>query len=444
MKQQYDDPIEEAVLGTTVDCPVGTDAGDDDQPTHFTLAIYGLIFLLGVLAALGPLSIDMYLPSFPAIAKELGVTVPAVQQTLASYFVGLAIGQLFYGPASDRWGRKVPLYVGLASFGLAAVGCAMAHSLQSLIALRFLQGLGGCAEMVIARAIVRDRFKPRDAVRVFSGLVLVMGVAPIVAPLMGGWIVSHLDWRWIFWLLAIVSVVTIGIVAVCLPESLPPERRVRETPAGIARIYGSLLRDAPFMAFALVTGLISAALFAYVGSSPTVFIETFGISPKLFGWFFGANAAGLIGMAQVNGQLIRRGADPRRVLLTALSVASVSGALLLFFAITGVGGFWAIYGSIFACMSCCGFIFPNATALAMAPHGRYAGNASALLGFVQFGLSGLGGFAETLTGHGAKPSPLPMAVALAVCTVSALAIAAVMTRRATTVPMDAALADAGH
>ena len=434
---QYDDPAEDAVIGATVDPPTPLDdAPDADPPTQFTLAIYGLIFLLGTLAAMGPLAIDMYLPSFPAIAGELGVRVPDVQRTLASYFVGLAIGQLFYGPASDRWGRKVPLYVGLASFGLTSVGCAFAHSLNALVALRFLQGLGGCAEMVIARAIVRDRFAPRDAVRVFSGLVLVMGVAPIVAPLMGGWIVTHTSWRGIFWLLAIVAVLTIGIVAICLPESLPRQRRLRESPAGIARIYLSLLRDAPFMAFALVTGLISAALFAYVGSSPVVFIETFGISPKVFGWFFGANAAGLIGMAQVNGQLIRRGADPRRVLLAALAVATGGGAAMLFFALTGVGGFWAIYLAIFTCMSCCGFVFPNATALAMAPHGRHAGNASALLGFVQFALSGAGGFAETLAGHGARPSPLPMAIALAICTSSALTIALAMTRRAA--------ADAGH
>ena len=420
MPQPFDDPTEDALIGATVDAPLRPAASD--APTRFTAAVYGLIVLLGTLAAMGPLAIDMYLPGFKSIAIELGVTVPAVQRTLASYFVGLAFGQLIYGPAADRWGRKPPLYVGLALFGVASVGCALVHSVNALVALRLIQALGGCAEMVIARAIVRDRFAPRDAVRVFSGLVLVMGVAPIVAPLMGGFLVSQpgLGWRAIFWLLAIVTLAIGAIVFFLLPESLPPERRVRESPAGIARIYASLLRDPPFMAFAVITGLMSAALFAYVGGSPNVFIERYGISPETFGWFFGANAAGLIGSAQVNGQLIRRGFDPRRVLRVALIVASLGGGALLASAWTGVGGFWAVYVPIFVCMSSCGYVFPNATALAMAPHGKHAGNASALLGFVQFGLSALGGFVAERFTHGA--TAVPMAASIATCAIAALVL----------------------
>ena len=416
-----DDPAEDALIGVTVDAPMrAPDLAVNDEPTRFTASVYGLIVLLGTLAAMGPLAVDMYLPSFPTIARELDVSVPAVQATLAAYFVGLALGQLIYGPAADRFGRKPPLYVGLVVFALASVGCALVHSVEALVGLRFLQAMGGCAEMVIARAIVRDRFAPRDAVRVFSGLVLVMGVAPIVAPLLGGWLVTHVSWRAIFWLLAAVTLAILAIVAAFLPESLPPDRRVRETPAGIARVYGQLLRDGPFMAFAIVTGLMSAALFAYVGGSPNVFLEQFHISPRTFGWFFGANAAGLIGSAQVNGQLIRRGFDPRRVLRVALAVAAIGGLVMLASAMTGVGGFWAIYGSIFVCMSTCGYIFPNATALAMAPHGRHAGNASALLGFVQFGLSAVGGFAESATTRSA--SAVPMAIAIAGCAMLALIV----------------------
>ena len=414
MTQQLDDPTEDALIGATVDAPI-----DRATPTHFTAAIYGLIFLLGTLAAMGPLAIDMYLPAFRTIGAELGATESVVQRTLAAYFVGLAFGQLVYGPAADRWGRKRPLYVGLVMFSVASVGCALVHSVNALIALRFLQALGGCAEMVIARAIVRDRFAPRDAIRVFSGLVLVMGVAPIVAPLMGGQIVLHLGWRAIFWTLAGVAIVALAIVVTLLPESLPPGRRVRESPGGIARIYGRLLRDRPFMAYALVTGVTSAALFAYVGGSPLVFMKLYGVSERHFGWFFGANAFGLIGMSQVNGQLIRRGADPRRVLRRALIVACAGGAAMLAIALTGVGGFPLLYASIFTVMSSCGFIFPNATALAMAPHGRHAGNASALLGFIQFALSGLGGFAESAA-HGA--SALPMAATICGCTALGLTI----------------------
>jgi DHA1 family bicyclomycin/chloramphenicol resistance-like MFS transporter len=295
-----------------------------------------------------------------------------------------------------------------------------------------VQALGGCAEMVIARAIVRDRFAPRDAVRVFSGLVLVMGVAPIVAPLLGGFLDARFGWRAIFWLLSLVGVALMAVTFLCLRETLPPERRVRETPMGVARVYGSLLRDRPFMSYALVTGLISAGLFAYVGGSPVVFMTLFGVPRETFGWYFGAVAAGLIGMSQVNGQLVRRGVDPGRIMRVALCAASVAGAALLTFALLGRGGFWPIYLSIFAAMASCGFIFPNAGALAMAPHGRHAGNASALLGFVQFALSGLGGFAESGAAHAASPSAVPMAVTMTTCLMAACAIALAFAPRGAT------------
>src|SRR5690606_3765233 len=169
---------------------------------RFDAATYVLIALLGAMSAIGPLAIDMYLPSFPAIAREMGTNVAGIEQTLAAYFIGLSLGQLFYGPLADRFGRKAPLYLGLGVFAAASIGCALAGSVAALSALRFLQALGGCAQMVIARAIVRDRFDERDAVRVFSALILVMGVAPILAPLLGGWFVVYLGWRSIFWFLA--------------------------------------------------------------------------------------------------------------------------------------------------------------------------------------------------------------------------------------------------
>ncbi|MGC4031187.1 MAG: multidrug effflux MFS transporter [Tepidisphaeraceae bacterium] len=295
-----------------------------------------------------------------------------------------------------------------------------------LIGLRMLQALGGCAEMVIARAIVRDKFAPRDAVRVFSGLVLVMGVAPILAPLTGGWLVGHHGWRAIFWALAASAIAIFLVIAFFFRESLPPERRVKDSPAGIARVYGALLRDVPFMAFAAVTGLVSAALFVYVGGSPLVFMKIYGISETHFGWFFGANAAGLIGMSQVNGALVHRGYSPGKLLKIALVVSTLSASAMLAVAVTGVGGFWALYATIFTCLACCGFIFPNATALAMAPHGKRAGGASAMLGFVQFLLSGIGGFSVSEIG---ATTPKPMAALMFAFTAAALLVSLLASRR---------------
>ena len=399
-----------------------TDAADavlGATPTTARPSIVGMTLLLGTLAAMGPLAIDMYLPSFPTAAAELRVPESAMQATLAAYFVGLAVGQLIYGPAADRWGRRGPLVVGLVLFAIASLGCATAGSVGALVGWRVLQALGGCAEMVIARAVVRDLFGERDAVRVFSGLVLVMGVAPLVAPLTGGWIVGHLGWRAIFWALSAAAVVMLILALTFLGETLPPERRSRHSPGDIAAVYAGLARDRPFMAYAVALGLTSAGLFAYVGSSPLVFMGLFHVTKEHFGWVFGSVAAGLIGMAQVNGALIHRGADPRRVLRAALVVAAVGGVALVAVATTGVGGLPAMYAAIVVCIGCCGFVFPNATALAMAPHGRHAGNASALLGFVQFAVSGVGGFAGSAL-H--ATTAVPMAAMIAGCSAGSAAV----------------------
>lgn len=349
-----------------------------------------LALYLGTLAALGPLAIDMYLPAFPRIADAFGVQVPDVQRTLASYFIGLAVGQLIYGPLTDRFGRKPPLYFGLALFALTSAGCAMTWSVGSLTALRFVQALGGCAEMVIARAIVRDLFDDKQAARMFSSLMLVMGLAPILGPLIGGFLAGHVGWRAIFWLLTLAGAATLLSTAFAFRESLPPERRVQHSPGEILATYGHLLRDRGFMLHAMTVSIGTAGLFAYVGGSPYVFQKIFHISEARFGLFFGPIACGIIGMSSVNGLVAGR-FDIRSILRVALSLQAVAGTMLLTDALTGFGGFWGIYVPLWFVIASMGFVFPNTTVLAMSPHGPIAGSASAVLGFLQFGVSAVGG-----------------------------------------------------
>ena len=387
-------------------------------PTRFRLADYWLILLLGSMSGLGPLAIDMYLPSFPAIAREMGSTTAVIERTMAAYFAGLAIGQLFYGPLADRVGRKVPLYTGLSLFILASLGCSMTHSVPALIVLRFVQALGGCAEMVMARAIVRDRFDGRDAARVFSALMLVMGLAPVLAPMVGGWLVAHGSWRIIFAVQATAGAACLAAVFFGLPESLPAEKREKRSAKEIIVVYGQLLRHRVLMSHTLSASLLMAGLFAYVAGSPFIFLQLFKVPPQHFWWFFGTNAAGLIGSSQVNGWLVQR-AEPSKILRGGLIVATLAGLAYVGTASSGFGGFVGVEIPLFVSLCCFGFVVPTATALAMAPHGRVAGNASAVLGSIQFFVSGLGGMAVSLLHNG---TAVPMAGIIAVSAAAALGV----------------------
>lgn len=385
-------------------------------------AVFWLTIYLGTLAGLGPLAIDMYLPAFPRIAEAFGAQVPDIQRTLASYFVGLALGQLVYGPLADRLGRKVPLYLGLSLFGLASAGCALAWNVGSLAGLRFVQALGGCAEMVISRAIVRDLFDDKQAAKVFSSLVLVMGLAPILAPLAGGFLAGHFGWRAIFWIHSIAGATTLLSTFLFFRESLPAAHRIRQSAGEIVRTYGFLLRHREFMLHAMTVSLGTAGLFAYVGGSPYVFEKIFHISEARFGLFFGPIACGIIGMSQVNGFLAGR-YDIRKILRSALCVNAAAGIILLLDAMTGAGGFWGIYLPLWFVIASMGFVFPNTTVLAMSPHGRIAGNASAVLGFLQFGVSAIGGLiVSAIQNAQIIPTSVPMGATIAVCSASALCI----------------------
>lgn len=372
---------------------------------------YRLALILGALTAVGPLAIDMYLPALPTIAREFGTAVSVVQSSLASYFIGIAIGQAFYGPLSDRLGRKPSLYLGLTLFMISSIGCARAESVNTLIAFRFLQALGGCAPIVIPRAVVRDHFDQSGSVRMLSVLMLVMGLAPILAPLIGGQLLVHFGWRAVFWLLTAYAAVWLVVVATALPESLPAARRLRQPLNAVLGVYGRLIRDRRFMGYALSGALVFAGLLAYISGSPFVFIELFHVPPERYGLYFGTNAVGIIAASQLNRWLVGR-VDTHRILNIVLPVAMIAGIALVVDAYTGLGGFPGILVPLFCYIACHGFVLPNTTALAMAPHGKVAGSASALLGTFQFVLGAVCG---SLIGVFANGTAVPMAAVVAGC-----------------------------
>jgi DHA1 family bicyclomycin/chloramphenicol resistance-like MFS transporter len=378
---------------------------------HLHVHYYRLALILGALTAVGPLAIDMYLPALPTIAREFGVAASVVQSSLAAYFVGIAIGQAFYGPLSDRLGRKPVLYFGLALFMVSSIGCAQAGSVDALIAFRFLQALGGCAPIVIPRAVVRDHFDQAGSVRMLSVLMLVMGLAPILAPLIGGQLLVHFGWRAVFWLLTAYAAVWLVVVATLLPESLPSARRLRQPLKDVLIVYWRLARDRRFIGHALSGALIFAGLLAYISGSPFVFIELFQVPPERYGLFFGTNAVGIIVASQVNRWLVGR-VDTARILAVVLPVAMTAGLILVVDAYSGFGGFAGILVPLFCYIACHGFVLPNTTALAMAPHGKVAGSASALLGTFQFVL---GAVAGSLIGAFANGTAVPMAAVVAGC-----------------------------
>ena len=345
------------------------------------------LFLLGGLIAIGPLSTDMYLPAFPAMARDLG---GAMEYTLAGYFIGLALGQLFYGPLSDRFGRKRPFMAGLALYAIASLGCALADSVEALVAWRFLQALGGCSSMVIVRAVVRDRCDVREAARAFSLLILVMGVTPLLAPLLGGWMAVHLGWRAIFWLMLTCGLLGLAAVAWGLPETHDTRY---EPPLRLGRIladYAGLIASPAFLGYTLVGGLGFAGMFAYIANSPHVLIQLHGVAPEDFGWYFGAIAFGYIAASQINARLLKRAAPSRLLRLAVWGPAGAGCAL----ALGGLAG-WLPLPLLLACIffyvASMGSIGPNSAAAALATHGQMAGKASALMGAVQFGLATLAG-----------------------------------------------------
>ena len=373
-----------------------------------------LIVLLGAVTAFAPVSIDMYLPALPVLGEEFGASPGHVQLSVASFFLGLAVGQGFYGPLSDRFGRTRPLYAGLSLFVLASVACALTPSMNFLIVVRFFQALGACSGQVLARAIVRDLFEPREAVQVFSLLVLVMGVSPVLAPLLGSQILYWFPWRTIFWVIA--SLGAAGLIGslVRLRETHHGERKNLEL-GTVVGTYAMLLRDRMFVGYVLTGGMAMAGMFAYIVGSPYLFIEHFHVTTGTFGFIFGVNALGLVLAAQVNARLVRHFTSDA-IIRKVLMVQVVSGVLLCAGVLSGILQLYGVAVFLFIYVSSVGCMFPNITAMAMAPHGARAGSASALIGVIQFAMAAV---SASLIGAANTGAAVPMATLIGICGVSA-------------------------
>jgi DHA1 family bicyclomycin/chloramphenicol resistance-like MFS transporter len=382
-----------------------------------------ILLLLGALSAFGPLAIDFYLPSFPTLALAFATDVEQVQLTLAVYFIGLAGGQLLYGPLADRFGRRRPLIFGVLLFSFASVLCAQANSLEWLIAARFLQALGGCAGMVIARAVVRDLCDPLASAKVFSQLMLVMGLAPILAPLAGGVLLTQFGWQSIFISLTLFSALCGLAVACWLPETLAQHSTSASLRAAPAQ-YVRLLKDRPFVSHALTGGLVMAGMFAYIAGSPFVFIELYKVPAQSYGWLFGSNAAGFILMAQVNSWLLRR-QGPAFWLRRAVWLYLAAALSLLAVSLLQPEHLWPLLLPLFVAVASLGCLLPNASACAMAGQAAQAGSASALLGFIQFSLAAS---ASALVGVLHNGTAQPLAAVISLCALLAVICARVTAR----------------
>jgi len=369
-----------------------------------------MFVLLGGLTAFGPLSIDMYLPALPAIGRDLSASESVIQLTLTACLVGLAAGQILAGPLSDRLGRRRPLLIGVAGYVLASLLCATAPAAPVLVGFRLLQGLAGAAGIVIARAIVRDLYFGSAAARYFSRLVLIMGLAPILAPVIGAQLLRFTSWHGIFVALAIVAALLWLGAAVGLRETLPAARRSSGGLRGTLGTFRALLSDSRFIGYALAGGLAFGAMFAYISGSPFVLQGIYRVSPQTFSLIFGTNALGFVAASQVNGSLVGW-IPPARLLVAGLITAATAGLALLLIVLIGGLGLVAILPPLFLLVSSIGFVVPNATALALSRRPDAAGTGSALLGVIQ---SGVGAAGAPLVGVAGTSSALPMAGVIAV------------------------------
>jgi DHA1 family bicyclomycin/chloramphenicol resistance-like MFS transporter len=360
-----------------------------------------LILILGSLTALGPFSIDMYLPSFPAIAADLDTTIEKVALSLSSYFIGISAGQLLYGPLLDKYGRKKPLYVGLAIYLLASFGCMAAGTVQSLIILRFVQAIGSCAAAVAAVAMVRDLFPVEENAKVFALLMLVVGASPMIAPTVGGYVTASLGWHAIFLILAIIAVVMLLTVIFFLPDAYVPDRTLSLKPGPMLASFWQVLKQPQFFTYVFTGALSFAGLFTYVAGSPLVFMQMYKVSEKTYGWIFAGLSVGFIGSSQVNSWLLKKGYTSQQIVPVALLVQVVAGFIFVVVALNGWMGLTGVLMMLFVILCCIGLISPNASALSLAPFSKNAGTASALMGALQLGIGAIAsmgvGFFHALT-----------------------------------------------
>ena len=393
-----------------------------------------IILVLGGLIALGPFTIDMYLPSFSAIAEDLDTTISLVGLSLTSYFIGISVGQIIYGPLIDRFGRKKPLLIGLLLFTVSSIGCAFSPDIYWLIFLRFILAFGGCVGMVAGRAIVRDLFPSNEIAKVFSTLMLVMGIAPIVAPTLGGYVTAHFGWRYIFIFLALISMAIFIMVRTLLPHSRDPDINVSLRPKNIARDYLKVIKVKTFATYSFAGSFAFAGMFAFIAGSPFVFMEYFDLSETQYGWLFGINAFGFILCSQINRLWLRR-RNSEGIILRAILLQFIAGLTLIAYTVFMDPEVIPTFVLIVLFIACLGFIIPNTTAVSMQPFMIHAGSASALLGSIQMVTGALSSALVSVLHNG---TTLPMTGIMATGSLFAVVLIVSHKRRSTKSPAPSA------
>ena len=347
-----------------------------------------IILILGSLAALAPFSIDMYLPGFKSIAIDLNTDVPSVSLSLATFFIGISVGQLLYGPLLDKFGRKKPLYFGLGLYVISCLSCVFVTSIHQLIALRFVQAIGCCAATVAAIAMVRDLFTVEESPKVFASLMLVIAVSPMLAPTAGGYLITVLGWKSVFVFLGVMAILMVLACMFWLKESYKPDPSYSLKPKPILKNFYTVIKEPNFYTYALISAFTFSGLFAYVSSSPVVFMDIYEVTETGYGWIFALLSVFFIGFSQVNSYILRWFSS-KKIIVWALSLQCVFSGLFLLAAANNLLNLYTTVTFIALFLACLGFINPNASALALAPFQKNAGSASALMGALQMGLGAL-------------------------------------------------------
>ena len=379
---------------------------------------FKLILILGSLTALGPFSIDMYLPGFSGIAKDLNTTVANVSMTLSSYFIGISAGQLLYGPLLDRFGRKKPLFIGLLVYILASLGCVFVTDIDTFIGLRFIQAVGSCAATVASVSMVRDLFPVKDIPKVFSLLMLVVGLSPMLAPTIGGYVTAYYGWHTVFFILMCMGIVILVASQILLPNTYLPDTSISLKPRPIITNFISIIKEPQFYTYAFAGAIAFSGLFTYVAASPILFMDIFKVDGKTYGWIFAFMSLSFISASQLNSLLLRR-FKSEQMIFGALISQSVIVILFLILSMNNVLGLYGTIVMLFLFLSCLGISNPNTAGLTLAPFARNAGSASALMGAIQLGL---GAFVSFTVGVFVHNSIVSMVVIMTITTLLALVI----------------------
>jgi DHA1 family bicyclomycin/chloramphenicol resistance-like MFS transporter len=387
-----------------------------------------IILILGSLSAISPFTIDMYLPGFPSIASDLHASVAQIQLSLTSYFIGISIGQLVYGPLLDRYGRRLPLFIGLGIYIITSIGCVFVHTVDALIIMRFIQAVGGCVSIVASRALVRDLFPVSETAKIFSLLMLVLAVSPMLAPTVGGYVSTAFSWHAIFIILAVIAALILLACYFFLPEGRKADPTLSLKPRAIASSYASVFKEPQFYTYAITSSVSASVVYSYIAGSPDVFMNVYKADQKTYGWIFAFIALAIIGSSQVNRYVLKKWKSEQLIRVALLWQIGI-GLFLILGAASGWFNLYSLIGVTFLFMCGQGFTVPNASALSLAPFSRLAGSASALLGALQLGM---GSLASALVSVFHNGTALPMLVSITCCPLAALfllAIGKVATRK---------------